>query len=289
MIGQRKAGAFVASQIGRSGGERRGRKDRRQAANPVANERRAHGARRTVADRRLVADAVEEPVEAPPSEAPPSLDAIAAHRCALSAQVGRDVGQEVASLDYLLNIRPGDQHPTVIDRAALADIEFRAMTDALTGLFNRGFLDAALRRELARSRRHGVMTSLVLVDLDNFKDANDRWGHAAGDSALRGAADVIRRQLRAADAPCRYGGDEFAVVLPDTYRSGALLVGERIVTEVRRAFQGGVNGARPALTVSVGVSWYGTMCSTHGELLEAADRALYEAKAGGGDRVAEAS
>ena len=284
MIGARKAGAFVASQIGRSGGERRGRKDRRQATTPVADERRAPGERRTVPDRRLVAAVVEEPVEAPPS-----LDAIATHRRALSAQVGRDVGQDVASLDYLLNIRPGDQHPTVIDRAALADIEFRAMTDALTGLFNRGFLDAALKRELARSRRHGVMTSLVLVDLDNFKDANDRWGHAAGDSALRGAADVIRRQLRAADAPCRYGGDEFAVVLPDTYRSGALLVGERIVTEVRRAFQRCVGGPRLALTVSVGVAWYGAMSSTHAELFEAADRALYEAKAAGGDRVAEAS
>jgi diguanylate cyclase (GGDEF)-like protein len=259
MIGQRRAGAFVASEIGRSGGERRGRKDRR-----------------------LVADVAEEP-----GDPPPQLDAIAAHRCALSAQVGRDVGQEVASLDYLLNIRPGDQHPTVIDRAALADIEFRAMTDALTGLFNRGFLDAALKRELARSRRHGVMTSLVLVDLDDFKDANDRWGHAAGDSALRGTADVIRRQLRAADAPCRYGGDEFAVVLPDTYRSGALLVGERIVTEVRRAFQRGAGGLGLALTVSVGVSWYCAMSDTHEALLEAADRALYEAKAAGGDCVAE--
>jgi len=282
MIGERKAGAFVVSEIGRSGGERRGRKDRRQAAKPVANDRRAADDRRTVLDRRLVADVAEEP-----GDPPPQLDAIVAHRCALSAQVGRDVGQEVASLDYLLNIRPGDQHPTVIDRAALADIEFRAMTDALTGLFNRGFLDAVLKRELARSRRHGVMTSLVLVDLDHFKDANDRWGHAAGDATLRGAADVIRRQLRAADAPCRYGGDEFAVVLPDTYRSGALLVGERIVTEVRRAFERGVGGVGLALTVSVGVSWYCAMSDTPEALLEAADRALYEAKAAGGDRVAE--
>jgi diguanylate cyclase (GGDEF)-like protein len=284
MIGMRKAGAFVASEIGRSGGERRNGKQRRQAGPPVAVDRRTPSERRMTPDRRLVAAAAEEPVEAP---AP--LDAIAAHRCALSAQVGRDVGQEVASLDYLLNVRPGSQHPTVIDRAALADIEFRAMTDALTGVFNRGFLESTLKRELARCRRHGVMTSLVMVDLDDFKDTNDRWGHAVGDSALQGAADVIRRQLRAADAPCRYGGDEFAVVLPDTYRSGALLVAERIVTEVRRAFATRRIATCPlALTVSVGVAWYGATCSTRSELVEAADRALYQAKAAGGDCVAEA-
>jgi len=286
MIGQRKAGAFVVSEIGRSGSERRTRKDRRQAGTSVAVDRRAASERRTAPDRRLVPDVAEEP----PASSPPQLNEIADHRRALSAQVGRDVGQDVAALDFLLNVKPGAQRPTVIDSAALADIERRAMTDALTGLFNRGFLESTLRREIARCRRHGVMTSLVLIDLDDFKAANDRWGHGAGDAALRGVAATIRRQLRVADAPCRYGGDEFAVVLPDTYRSGALLVAERIVAEVRHSFgMGRVAGCRLALTVSVGVAWYGVMCGTPGELLEAADRALYEAKAGGGDRVAEAS
>ena len=285
MIGHRKAGAFVASEVGRSGGERRSRTDRRQASTSVAVERRAAGERRTVSDRRLVADVPEEP----PASSRPHLNAIDAHRRALSAQVGRDVGEDVAALDYFLNVRPGDRHPRVIDSAELADIERRAMTDALTGLYNRGFLDAALRRELARCRRHGTMASLVLVDVDDFKATNDRWGHGAGDAALRGVAQVIRAQLRAADTPCRYGGDEFAVVLPDTYRSGALLVAERIVAEVRGVFERGVAGCRLALTVSVGVAWYGAMCRTHEELLETADRALYEAKAAGGDRIAEAS
>jgi len=289
MIGQRKAGAYLVSEIGRSGGERRSRTDRRQSSASVAIDRRAAAERRTVPDRRLVADVAEEPSPSPAASAPAShpLAAIDAHRRALSAQVGRDVGEDVAALDYFLNVRPGDRHPRVIDSAELADIERRAMTDALTGLYNRGFLDAALRRELARCRRHGTMASLVLVDLDDFKATNDRWGHSAGDAALRCVAQVIRAQLRAVDAPCRYGGDEFAIVLPDTYRSGALLVAERIVAEVRRTFERGVAGCRLALTVSVGVAWYGALCSTHGELLEAADRALYAAKAAGGDYVAE--
>jgi diguanylate cyclase (GGDEF)-like protein len=293
MIGQRTAGAFVAGEIGRSGGERRSRADRRQAAKAVALDRRAAAERRAAHDRRLVAGPMWEPPPPSPAivdPAPSQQDAIAAHRRMLSERVGRDVGQEVAALDYLLNIKPGAHRPTVIDSAALADIERRAMTDPLTGLFNRGLLESALTREIARCRRHGVMASLVLVDVDDFKATNDRWGHGAGDAALKAVADVIRRQLRAADAPCRYGGDEFAIVLPDTYRSGALLVGERIVAEVRHEFVlRRIAGCRLGLTVSVGVAWYGAMYGTHGELLDAADRALYAAKAAGGDRVVEAS
>ena len=284
MIGERRAGAFVAREIGRSGGERRGPTARRRANEPVAVDRRVRD-RRVARDRRLGPDATDQPA-ATVDVSRPQLDAIAGHRRTLSAQVGRDVGQEVAALDYLLNIRPGAKRPTVIDSAELADIERRAMTDALTGLFNRGFLESALTRETARCRRHGTMTSLVLVDVDNFKQANDRWGHGAGDAALRAVADVIRRRLRTADAPCRYGGDEFAIVLPDTYRSGALLVSQRIVAEVRGRFAARpVAGCEMALTVSVGVAWYGVACGTRGELLGAADRALYQAKAAGGDRV----
>jgi len=208
----------------------------------------------------------------------------------LSSLVGRDVGEDVAALDYFLNVQPGSKRPTVIDRADLLDIERRAMTDALTGLFNRAFLDSALKRELARSRRHGIMTSLVLIDLDDFKGTNERWGRDAGDAALCGVADVIRRQLRAADAACRRVGDEFAIILPDTHRNGALLVAERIVGEVRRAFvTRRIDGCPIAMTVSVGVAWYGTTCSTRGEMLEAAELALDAAKAEGGDRVVEAS
>jgi len=284
MIGQRKAGAFVSSEIGRSGVERRNQTDRRQASTPVATDRRAVGMRRRILDRRLLTPVAEEP---PPA---PAVVAIDAHRRVLSAQVGRDVGEDVAALDYFLNVRAGAQYLTDTDRAALADIERRAMTDTLTGLFNRAYFDSALKREMALCRRHGVMASLVLIDLDEFAATNDRWGHAAGDAALRGAADVIRRRLRAADVACRHGNDEFAIVLPDTYRSGALLVAERIATDVRRAFAGRrVAGCPLALSVSVGVAWYGAQCSTAGELLEAAAWALSLAKAAGGDQVAEAS
>ena len=290
MIGQRKAGAFVASEFGRSGGERR-QSDRRQVTIPVDAERRTTGERRVTAERRLWVGSAAAASPAPPivgvEAAPSHVDAIAHHRRMLTKRVGRDVGQEVATLDYFLNVRPGIARPTVIESAELSALERRAMTDSLTGLFNRGFLESVLVRELARCRRHGVMLSLLMVDLDDFKATNDRFGHGTGDAALRSVAEVMPAQLRAADIPCRYGGDEFAIVLPDTYRSGAVLVAERIVAEVRHlASARPFAGLRIGLTVSVGVASYGADCATYRALLDAADRALYEAKAGGGDRTA---
>jgi diguanylate cyclase (GGDEF)-like protein len=190
--------------------------------------------------------------------------------------------------------RSGTDRRTGGDRrltdAPSASIETGTITDALTGLYSRGFLELDLRRELARCRRHGVMTSLVLVELDDLEATTEQWGPEAGDAALRGTADVIRKRVRAADAACRYGADEFAIVLPDTYRSGARLVAERIVEHVRQAFVARrVVDCPIALTVSAGVAWYGSTAPTKGTLVDAALRALSLAQASGGDRVAEAS
>jgi diguanylate cyclase (GGDEF)-like protein len=312
MIGDGSTGALVVREIGRSKRERRRRVERRQTMASVPVERRTPGDRRVTLDRRSPSHATWEPVQVPAAvqDSPPFADrlrrlvhlelpepeaerhwrAIVQHRRQLSEGVGRDVGEAVATLDYCLNVSPQLVEPTVIERAALADIEHRAMTDGLTGLFNRGFLDSVLAHEIARCRRHGAMMSVALVDLDGFKDANDRAGHGVGDAALQAVGDLIRRGLRATDIPCRYGGDEFAIVLPDTYRGGALLVGDRIVAAVRRHFSKlPLVGCGIALTVSVGVAWYGAACATKTTLLVAADRALYEAKAAGGDGVALAS
>jgi two-component system cell cycle response regulator len=137
------------------------------------------------------------------------------------------------------------------------------------GAVTEGFLETALTHEMARCRRHGVMASLVVAQLD---DPN-----GASDAIERAVFDVIRRHVRAADILCRCGDRQVAIVLPDTYPSGAMLVGERIVTEVRHG--------RIAWTVSVGVASYGSMSNTHAGLVDAAERALAEAKAAGGDRV----
>jgi diguanylate cyclase (GGDEF)-like protein len=214
--------------------------------------------------------------------------AITQHRQNLSGRVGREIDQQVATLDYLLNIKLLTR-PTVIESAALAQIERNAMMDALTGLFNRRFFESSLGREAERSRRHRVTSSLLMLDLDGFKSLNDRFGHGMGDRVLQALGELILRRLRAIDLPCRYGGDEFAVVLADTDRTNACLTAERLRANVGHHFHGQpVRGSHLELTVSVGVATYSEGCATVDALVQAADHALYLAKGAGGNRVVAA-
>ena len=160
-------------------------------------------------------------------------------------------------------------------------------TDALTGLSNaRGLFDR-FDRELARSRRYREPLSLLLVDLDGLKDINDRYGHNAGDDALRHLASVIRSQLRETDIGARWGGDEFAVVAPRTSKVAALALAERIRSLIPQYV------TKWPLTCSIGVASIDPQ--TDGQLVDSAsllrvaDAAMYEAKRRGKNRIAAAS
>jgi diguanylate cyclase (GGDEF)-like protein len=156
-----------------------------------------------------------------------------------------------------------------------------SLTDELTAVFNRRYLDLRLREEVARAERHAHPLSLVLLDVDHFKEINDLHGHHAGDQVLRELARLIQAHSRATTALCRYGGDEFAILLPETAWSGALVYADRIRTAVREAaFPHG-----QPVTVSVGVGTFPDDARTVEDLLKAADTSLYAAKAGGRDRV----
>ncbi|MCU0312935.1 MAG: GGDEF domain-containing protein [Solirubrobacteraceae bacterium] len=156
-----------------------------------------------------------------------------------------------------------------------------ASTDPLTGLANRRQFNGVLARELARAQRDKRPVSLIVLDLDHFKTVNDSAGHDAGDEVLRLVAAVLTEHSRTVDLPARLGGEEFALILPDTDAEGGVLVAERLRLEVqRRTKRGG-----PGVTVSLGVA-----CSPSGgrdadALVQDADSALYVAKNGGRDRV----
>ena len=159
-------------------------------------------------------------------------------------------------------------------------LEFQASHDALTGAFSRGaFLDL-LGKEIERARRHDRPLSLLLLDLDHFKAVNDRHGHLVGDRVLTEFAVRVDGQLRRADVFGRYGGEEFAVLLPETPLADALLVAERI----RAAIAAPSTHGLPPCTVSIGVAQWHAGWDTDG-LLADADAALYKAKRGGRNRV----
>jgi diguanylate cyclase (GGDEF)-like protein len=169
----------------------------------------------------------------------------------------------------------------------MAQLQESATLDALTGLWNRRVFSDRLDDECARHARYGGTLCLLMLDLDVFKAVNDQHGHISGDAVLVAVADLLRRTLRATDLPCRYGGDEFAVVLPQTAKTEAFAVAEK----VRRAVSDLVvevapGGAPRRLEVRVSIGVAASRPGTEPlELLEAADRALYQAKEMGRDQV----
>lgn len=157
--------------------------------------------------------------------------------------------------------------------------------DALTGLYNRSYFFAALEREIARGDRSGRAFCLVMLDLDDLKAINDRFGHVTGDQVLRGVADIVRGGVRKIDTAARYGGDEFVALLPETDPTGGWVVAEKIRQTV--AEQG--LSLDPGPTVSVGVVSYPADGRTADALLVSADRAMYASKRSGKNKVQRAT
>jgi diguanylate cyclase (GGDEF)-like protein len=159
-----------------------------------------------------------------------------------------------------------------------------ATHDHLTGVLNRAALQAAFEREASRASRSGSRFAVAIFDLDGFKGVNDRHGHPAGDGVLRAVVDRLRGTIRRHDVLGRFGGDEFALLLPDTDADSALLICDRARSAVEQpAFSCG--GAVEPLTVSAGLAIYGEHVLNWESLLAGADRALYAAKAAGRNRV----
>ena len=167
-----------------------------------------------------------------------------------------------------------------------AEVRRQAITDGLTGLYNHRHFYELLEKELTRSRRYRRSCSLIMLDLDDFKSYNDRYGHLAGDDLLRELAGLIRRVIRQSDLAARYGGEEFALILPETNGGQALALAQRLVKTVRdHEFQVAKKPETGHLTISIGVATYPTHARDVEGLVHAADLALLQAKAEGKDRV----
>jgi diguanylate cyclase (GGDEF)-like protein len=158
--------------------------------------------------------------------------------------------------------------------------------DPLTDLYNRRHLEIALQRELARARRHGFPVSLIMMDVDHFKNFNDSNGHDAGDEVLRNVAHVLKRHTRVEDVACRYGGEEFLVVLSGCPVDDAYAKAEAIREAIAQLHVFSRGSALPRVTASLGIACYPEDGERMEDLIAAADAALYRAKSSGRNCVA---
>lgn len=187
-----------------------------------------------------------------------------------------------ADNELLLLHTVADQLAVAVNQAHLfAQMQQQALTDSLTGCYNRRSFELQLERDLHMATRMRQPLSLIMLDLDNFKHINDQAGHDAGDAALCMLADNLRAELRAVDTAARFGGDEFVIILPQANPEGALLVAERLrkrISQMEVPEFGQV-------TASFGVATFPAHASSRDTLLVAADRALYNSKDAGRNRV----
>jgi diguanylate cyclase (GGDEF)-like protein len=189
------------------------------------------------------------------------------------------IEEQAAALDRYATRLDSAYQELESTNARLKEYSFK---DEVTGLYNRRFFSIRLEEEVSRYRRFNHPVSVVLLDLDAFKSVNDDLGHAAGDETLRGMAEILLRHSRGINVICRYGGDEFAVLLVETSKAGARLYADRI-RYVLSSYQ---FAHRRRVTASFGIaSLPEDVAPTADDLIQAADEALYAAKRAGKNRV----
>jgi diguanylate cyclase (GGDEF)-like protein len=202
----------------------------------------------------------------------------------------KTAGGQFDEVDLSLLEIIGRQIAVAVERAEWQEratqFQLMSITDPLTGLLNRRYLEERLTDELNRSQRYNYPMSCLMIDIDDFKTYNDRNGHQAGDVALKVTAHALKAALRGADVACRYGGEEFCILLPQTSISEAGVIAERIRQTVsEKEYRFGKSQPLGMVSVSIGVSTFATNIDTAEKVIAAADRALYNAKSQGKNRI----
>ena len=202
------------------------------------------------------------------------------HRDQMSRMLGRKVNLITALGDYLLHHGQDEYAPYLIDAKSYQQIVQESVKDRLTGLNNRAYFDQVFEQQLSLALRYNTDLSLLFLDLDNFKDINDRYGHQAGDFVLQSVAAMIQKEKRDSDIAIRYGGEEFILLMPHTGSINGLILAERIRQSIACTVLN-YNNSAISVTISGGLASYPTDGDICSDILAVADQALYQAKGAG--------
>ncbi len=223
-------------------------------------------------------------IELSEQEAAKYFKEILNHQEQISFVINRDVGFRVAMLDYLSNIHDKLDNPALLELKSLETTTRHALRDGLTHLFNRSFFDKAILREISRSGRHKQCFSLFFFDIDNFKKINDNYGHQVGDKVLSRIGETLIKNLRLEDVACRYGGEEFVVILPETDKESAIKVANRLREKISEIHF--TELVSLSVTISGGIASYPEDSLLAEDLIRKADMAAYSAKKAGKNLIA---
>jgi len=211
-------------------------------------------------------------------------DAIVKHATTLRGSLDRTVGLATAACDYFSTINPKLTSPKLIEHDRLEEAMKSAHRDFLTGLLSRGAFQELFEQEISRAKRHKHNATLIFFDLDNFKEINDTHGHLAGDKTLKEVGRILFESKRMEDIACRYGGDEFIVLLPETDKFMGTLVAEKLHQQLNNLHFHYKNNDIYG-RCSAGLASFPQDADSSESLVDCADKALYQAKEQGRNRL----
>ncbi len=207
-------------------------------------------------------------------------DAIVKHAEKMQEHLNRKVGLATAACDYFSSIQPYLNNPKLIEISRFEETLRSAYQDFLTGLLSRWAFQNSFEQEISRAKRHNQDATIIFFDLDTFKKINDRHGHLAGDAVLKEVGRILLRSKRKEDIACRYGGDEFVILLPETNKFMGLMVGKKILEQINKTIIY-YEGVEIPVFCSAGLASFPLDSHDGPGLITCADRAMYQAKSRG--------